>query len=323
MVVNNEEEGIKWILKNKGRFTEGSIIYPTSDKVEKLLDINYKELKPKFLFPNANEPGRVSFFMTKSNQFELARRIGLNVLESQYYTGTELPYTFIEYPCIIKPLDSTLGSKGDMALCHNDDELQFAINHAAHTKSFIIQQYISKESEVLFLGIAFENREIEIPAAVIKPDISEYGEYSHAITTNNLHEFGNEISRIKELVREIGFKGPFSAEFAITKGQPFFLEINLRNDGISHYPLSGGINIARSYLTQEPFTSHELFSYEMIDETCDIKRWIRGELKLSDWLKAMTNAGAFKWYGERDYSLIPPLSMIFISRAIKALNKKR
>lgn len=55
--VVSENEGLVWLMSQKDAFKEGTVIYPTSDTAEKLLDSNFDILFPRFRFPNAGRQG--------------------------------------------------------------------------------------------------------------------------------------------------------------------------------------------------------------------------------------------------------------------------
>lgn len=147
--VRNEEEGAEWLMRNKDRFPEGTIVFPTGDTYEKVLDMNFDSMYGHYLFPNAGEKGKICTLMDKHLQAELASRAGIRTLQDIKITkNTDLSCIPLEYPCMLKPLNSIKGSKGDMCLCENEAVLKKAINNSKHTEEFIVQQYIRNEGAV-------------------------------------------------------------------------------------------------------------------------------------------------------------------------------
>lgn len=314
MTVNTDGEGMEWLLKHKDEFSTGSIIYPTSDSIERLLDDNYDILSEKFRFPNAGCRGAVSGLMDKHLQTDKAEQAGLRILKSQYTNSPDFSYNDVVYPCMLKPLNSTEGAKGDMKVCHDERELRQAIADAKYTKDFIVQQYIQNEADLLFLGVALDNGEVWIPAVVIKPGVSPTGEYTHAIVSTDIDKYLPDKIEAINFVKSICYKGPFSIEFGLEKGKNYFFEINLRNDGTSHYPLSAGVNIAEVYISGSIPSEIAVCEYEMIDEVGDIRRVLYKELNLSEWCAKIRNAGAYRWYRKGDRGLMCPLAVMSVSR---------
>lgn len=314
VVVESDEEGLEWILAHQGEFPADTIIYPTSDTIERLLDNNYERLRGKFRFPNAGAQGAVSRLMDKHWQTDLANKYGIRTLKGQYSNSTDFSFDAVVYPCMVKPLNSTKGSKGDMKVCENEKELRIALSNGRHTKDFIVQQYIENESDLLFLGVAFDNGEIWLPAVVIKPGVSPTGEYTHAIVSTDTDKYLPEKENVIRFVRATGYTGPFSIEFGLERGKNYFFEINLRNDGTSHYPLSAGVNIAEAYISNKPVDSIMPQTYEMIDEVGDIRRVLYKELTLTKWFSSFRKAGTYRFYKKGDRGLIYPLTRMFMAR---------
>lgn len=314
VVVDSDKDGLEWIIEHQTDFQVGTIIYPTADSVEHLLDCNYNLLRERFRFPNAGAQGAVARLMDKHLQTDLARQSGIRVLESQYSNNPGFSFDTVRYPCMVKPLNSTEGSKGDMKVCENEQELRTALANGRHTKDFIVQQYIENEADLLFLGVAFSNGEVWIPAVVIKPGVSKTGEYTHAVISTEVDKHLPEKKAVIRFVRETGYTGPFSIEFGLERGKNYFFEINLRNDGTSHYPLAAGVNIAGAYIADHPAASITPINYEMIDEVGDIRRVLYKELTLTKWLSSFRNAGAYRFYHKGDRGLVYPLSRMFLSR---------
>lgn len=318
--VDSVENGLAWIKEHIEFFANNTIIYPTSDTTEMLLDRNFDWLSLKFKFPNAGMKGAVSRLMDKNLQTELARKSGLRILASQFTTSSHFSLYKVKYPCMCKPLNSTTGSKGDMRVCKNEVELREAIHTGKHTHEFVVQQYILNEADLLFLGVSFSNGNIWIPAVVIKPGVSPIGEYTHAIISTDVKKYLPEINEVRDFVKSTGYMGPFSIEFGLEKGKNFFFEINLRNDGTSHYPLAAGINLAQAYIQGFPINA-AMCEYEMIDEIGDLRRVLNGNIGFIQWIKSFLKAGSYRFYMKDDIGLIIPLIKMFTARTTVKISK--
>lgn len=318
--VLDEREGLEWLLAHQSDFPQGTIIYPTSDTAETLLDAHYDELSAHFHFPHCGKQGEVTRLMEKNVQTALAAQHGIRTLQSLYTNNAACDLNEVTYPCMVKPLISISGSKGDMRVCANRDELDEALASAKHTKEFIIQQYIQNEADLLFLGIRLPNGEVWIPSLVKKPGVSSTGEYTHAIVTTAVSEHLPEFEEVKSFVSALNYVGPFSIEFGLEKGKNYFFEINLRNDGTSHYPLSSGVNIAYVYYRacKGELTSDDMAyaqgEYLMVDEVLDIRRVLSREISFGEWWKFFRSAKAYRSYVPFDKRLAVCLVPMFISR---------
>lgn len=321
--VESADEGAEWLLKNKTKFPERTVIYPTGDVEEKALDCRFDSLNQHYIFPNVEKQNGVSALMDKQLQTFLAEKAGIRILRSQYSGSKDFSFSKVEYPCMVKPLNSTAGSKGDMRVCENEAELKVALTSGKHTQEFIVQQYIRNEADLLFLGVSLPEGKVIIPALVKKPGVSPTGEYTHAIITTDVTKHLPEYDAVIRFVKNLGYVGPFSIEFGLEKGKNYFFEINLRNDGTSHYPLKMGVNIPMLYYNgisganiQSEFESAE---YEMIDEVGDLRRVLGHELTFGQWYKSFRNAGTYRFYHHIDKRLRFPIIKMFIKRLLSKL----
>ena len=324
-VVATEQEGLEWLLAHQTEFPQGTVIYPTSDSAETLLDCHYDALIPHFAFPHCGKQGEVTRLMEKDVQTAIAQQHGIRILKSMYTNTPDCDFDKVQYPCMAKPLVSIAGSKGDMRVCHNRQELEDALATAKHTKDFIVQQYIQNEEDLLFLGIRLPDGEVWMPSLVKKPGVSSTGEYTHAIITTSVEEHLPELDKVNEFVQTLNYIGPFSIEFGLEKGLNYFFEINLRNDGTSHYPLASGVNIPyvyyRSYkgqLTAEDMY-YEQSEYPMIDEVLDIRRVLSREISFSQWWHLFRSAKAYRHYVSFDKRIAVVLIPMFISRLVSKI----
>lgn len=320
--VVTEQEGLEWLFAHQSDFPQGTVIYPTSDSAETLLDAHYNSLCAHFHFPNCSKQGEVTRLMEKDVQTALAAQYGIRTLQSMYTNNADCDLGKVSYPCMVKPLVSISGSKGDMRVCDNREELDDALASAKHTKEFIIQQYIQNEADLLFLGIRLPNGEVWLPSLVKKPGVSSTGEYTHAIVTTAISEHLPELEAVSSFVSTLNYVGPFSIEFGLEKGKNYFFEINLRNDGTSHYPLASGVNIAYVYyrackgLLTDDDMCYVKGEYPMVDEVLDIRRVLSHEISIGEWWKLFCEAKAYRHYVPFDKQIAICLAPMFISRLI-------
>lgn len=318
--VKTKQEGLEWLLNHQSDFPKGTIVFPTSDWMENLLDCHYDVLSSHFVFPNCGKQGEVTRLMDKILQNTIAEQHGIRTLRSIYTSSVNFSLDEVVYPCMVKPLISVNGSKCDMRVCANREELDEALTSAKHTKEFIIQQYIQNESDLLLLGISLPNGEVWTPSLVVKPEVSSTGEYTYANVTTEVERYLPELIKVKEFVKSLNYVGPFSIEFGVEKGKNYFFEMNLRNDGTSHYPLASGVNIAYVYyrackglLTADDMV-YTRGEFPMVDEVLDIRRVLYREMSLSQWLRFLRSAKGFQHYVPFDKRIALFLVPFFVSR---------
>ena len=315
--VSSVEKGVDWLIKNSNLFSKQAIIYPTGDCEVKELDRNVDKLKNHYIFPTCINYSDISRLMDKNIQITQAEKYGLKILKTQFSNSPKFSFKDVIYPCMVKPLNSTLGSKGDMRICHNETELNDALVSSKLTKNFLVQQYIKNEADLLFLGISLPNGNVLLPALVRKPGVSPTGEYSHAIITTDIDKYLPDKESVISFVKSLNYTGPFSIEFGLENGKIYFFEINLRNDGTAHYPLGLGVNIPLIYYNsihnRKYPSSWKIGEYEMIDESRDLRRVFSKEISLVEWCRSLINAGSYKFYNKYDKRLLYPLVLMFIN----------
>ena len=117
----------KWLalLQKYGQISKEKIgMFPTDDDTAFWLDENYEALQQYFIVPHAN--GEMRKLADKSVMNEIAKRSGLNVPAFIKLSLSECERKN-QYPIILKPYAGYAGSKGDISICHNDDEYTNAV----------------------------------------------------------------------------------------------------------------------------------------------------------------------------------------------------
>lgn len=309
-IVNSIDKGIDFLEKNRDYF-HGAIIYPTGDGIESSLDKKLESLSVDYIFPNARIQGRVTLLMDKKIQYDYASEAGLDV--PYYETLSKEDYNKeIKYPCIVKPLKSIEGGKEDISICNNKGELCEATKYAKFTQRFIVQQYIKKDYDLLLIGCSLPNGTVLIPGGFKKERWSPFcGDGSFGKIFTDVERYFDKITELKDYVKNLNYYGPFSVEFGHYQGKNYFFEINLRNDGTSHYFHKAGIFIPYIYylacqdINYAP--SFQKNEYTFIDEFSDIFNVVFGKVKFSKWLCDFRKASTYKYYNKNDKCLFARL----------------
>lgn len=289
--LDNIECAPQFLIENYASDKEKAIVLCGSDPTISLLDRNLDLLRPYFYIFNANdEQGRISYFLNKNNTFELAEKCGLTLINTYKVDNVnEIPAN-LSFPCFMKGNNSVNSTKGDIHICYNLDEMKSCFRHGV---SYLVQNYIQKDFELNVIGFSIDHGNIVIlPGGIkkIRESLVRMGEY---MELNDIDSYkGLNVEGIKNFVREIGYEGIFSVEFLCKDDTYYFLEINLRNDGLAYiysaaganYPLlwykycSGELqkNELNNVLIKTPFyVMHENDMYNIVEGNVSIFRWVK------------------------------------------------
>ncbi len=246
--VDNTSQGIRVLLENFSKFKSKPVVICTSDKTIHEIDIHYDELKQWFFLPHANaKQGEISRLMQKDLMRKYAKDVGFDLTNSITVDLREFDIkdlSNINYPCLVKPTTSLEGSKSDISVCYNINELKKSLREVSKNASEVeIQDYIRKDVELLLMGCVLRSGEVIMPLYLLKLKEDPKLEGSTAWALCQKTYPGFDIQKVREFVKRIGYYGIFSLEFLVKGDKHYFLEINLRNDGNGYAPTYGGVNI--------------------------------------------------------------------------------
>lgn len=325
--IHEVEEGIDFLLHQYP--TQGSekmVVIPTSDLIASVLDEHYEELSSRYIFPNAGGDVRLSAIMDKRLMTEIAAESGLTVPRTlEYVCGDALPES-IPFPCMVKPAKSIEGSKSEMRVCHNMTELEEAtVNHSQGHK-LLLQQYIEKEYDILLLGCRCPNNKVFLSGVFQKKRWLLFGnDGTFGKITTSIEQWFDRKS-VELFLEKLNYTGPFSIECGVQNGESYFYEINLRNDGTSHYFDNTGFCVPYAWTMEcmgETMSYTGSGEYYFIDEFGDILNVINRNCTLKEWWKDRKCATAFKYKNKSDRKpmwIIWPYMTAFVAK--KSLQKK-
>lgn len=321
-IVHNEAQGVSFLIDKKDIWKNATII-PTSDNAVNILNKNFSSLSD-YNFPHSLG-NSFELLLDKKIQTKIANESGITVpLTFEYRKGEKLPNNII-YPCIVKPQNSTTGKKFVMNECYTEKELLNAIHSVNHTNDFLIQQYVNKEYELLLIGCRFKNDQVWIPGIFKKERWYQKGnDGSYGIISTDVKKFYPNLDRIDDFLKKLNYYGPFSIEFGVVDNMPFFYEINMRNDGTSHYFHKAGIYIPYIYWLSNNIELEtidlniERREYRFIDELGDFIN-IGANLSIKKWISELKTAMAYKYYDKSD---LKPFLFLAPRRIIATIYKK-
>jgi D-aspartate ligase len=215
------------------------VLFTLPDPPAYYVDLHQDALKEKFILFSAGEPGKVVYWMDKSNISNLARKHGFTVPWSlKLSKGDPFPRN-LDYPVFTKSANSTEGGKVDEGICRSEEELKARIEGMV-SKDFLVMQYIRKVKEINYFGIAIKDHVyIDYHDLRERFPVDGYGYYN----SFHLCEYDEMHDRMVNMIKETGYQGLFDVEFLVPDdGKMYFTEVNFRVDG-EVYKMIPGINM--------------------------------------------------------------------------------
>lgn len=303
-VVKTIDEGIRFLIKYGSQNIGPKFIISSSDLLAQALDLHQYDLSQYYILCTTKEKGRLSKALDKTYQYELARQVGILVPDSRIFKY-DTPVEGIRYPCLIKPAfkekDATHPFK--TKICRDENQLKATQKQLLTQGTYVLQQYIIKEKDLLVYGCRFNDGEVVYAGSFTKyrwaGGDGSYGTISREIPTCI------DLDKLNTFLERIDYLGLFSAEFGIEDDKAWFYEFNLRNDGTSHYFYQANIaNLPLAWIRYhinggiKPSVNNNTAIF--IDEIGDYKNVGYGVVSMSEWERQRRSASVFKIYDAHD-----------------------
>lgn len=306
VIVESMAEGYQYLLSHFTDEPQKPVVFTPSDELIEFIDQHKIELKQHYILPGTKEQGLLTKIDDKNTMTDLAQRLGFLVPQSQV-CRKDMELKNIQYPCIIKPAHTTVGHRNEFKfiICENEKELTNALKYVREESEFILQQYIPKESDALVYGCRMHDGKVEIAGTIVRDRFCRTGETSHGLVTAELPN-NIEKSKIEQFLSEIDYQGLFSFEYGLYDGKAYFFEVNLRNDGTSHFFYQAGANIplawycdaiGRDYSQINTVVTNDCW---YIDEIFDVANVWNGTISRKQWKSDKAKATIFKYYDKED-----------------------
>lgn len=282
------------------------ILIVASDEIITFVDQHRKEMEQIFILPGTKKQGNIEKYIDKNTMTALADEIGILCPQSKEVRW-DSSIEGVVYPCLIKPSHQTEGHYNEFKfkICKNEKELKQTLRFVRHESIFILQQYIPKERDLLVYGGRMQDGKTLIAGAMIRDRWADSGSSSHGYITCDVPKCA-DTSKIAEFLEKIDYYGLFSFEYGMVGDKAYFFEVNLRNDGTSHYFFQAGANIPLAYVyscvgfdySEIPVRTTKKSWF--IDEVFDVENVIKGTVSRAQWKKEMSEATIFKYYDKED-----------------------
>lgn len=294
----------KWLalLQKYGQKSKEKVaMFPTDDDTAFWIDENYEALQQYFIVPHAK--GKMRTLADKSVMNEIAKEAELNVPDF-IKLSLDKSERKNQYPIILKPYAGYAGSKGDISICHNDNEYINAIHVLKKQgyKEVLLQQLLDdpKQEEIGLMGMALKNGQVVIPGIIhkIRSYPSGKGSTSYARFSSDMSEINEE--KIKQFVLTTGYVGIFDIEMIKAYGKYWFIEINYRNGQYGYTPTAAGYNLPANWVyvmkNGKVEKCNNLQEIYYINERDDYRHVKEGTINRKEWLKEFHAASAYGMY---------------------------
>lgn len=303
-VAHSIKEGIDFLIKKGKCSRRKSFVISSSDLLAEAIDKYRDDLSKYYVLCTTSETGVLSRTLDKNLQYELARKVGINVPSSRRF-NRESTIENVVYPCLVKPAFKKEGLHHPFKtkVCNNESELKKVQGMLDISGTYVLQQYVRKEKDLLVYGCRFDNGKVVYAGSFTKYRWSK-GDGSYGTIDSSI-PFSVDIEKLNAFLKTIDYKGLFSAEFGEENGVSWFYEFNLRNDGTSHYFYQAGLaNLPLAWVAYHlnnvvPEIT-KAGSFTFMDEIGDYANVKNGAISETEWRRQRSKASILKYYDKDD-----------------------
>lgn len=300
------DEGLQYLLENFRDEKNKAVIINSNDLIAEFLDENCELLSTCFVVPRTSTPGLLTKMDDKATMTKMAAELGFDIPKSRECKWNS-NIEEVEYPCLLKPTHQTLGKYNEFKfkVCKNRSALKNTLRFVRKESTFILQQYIPKESVALVYGCRTLDGKTHLAGILEKDRFCDNGDGSHGVLKSDFPPYIKP-ELIEKFMDKVDFYGLFSVEYLVYKGKAYFIEVNWRNDGTSHLFYQAGANLPLLWIESclgldvgkisDKIAPKNFF----IDEIFDEENLKRGVVSQKQWKKEREEATVFKYYDKDD-----------------------
>lgn len=300
-IVKDETAALQLLINNKDKWCECCIISCT-DAIGSVLDLHFEELYSFYHFFNCGQQGSLTRNMNKLYQTKLAKQAGFDVPDSVEGLLSEVIDCSINYPRIIKPVESIHGGK-QIEICYDDNQYKKSLSAFSAEEKVIVQEFIEKEYEIVVVGLSV-NGNTYIPAYIHKHRDTKGGTtYSTVKAISELPI--NTVEACKTMSSKMQYEGLWGVELIKKNDSYYFVEMNLRNDATTYAINIAGVNLPLMYyhiksglMTGAP--SMKIREVNAIVEFQDFIHVLKREISIFTWWKQLKKAECRYLYSPKD-----------------------
>lgn len=244
VIYDNYSDGVEFLIEAECSHKK-PVIFVSGDDAALAIDDQKVVLSSKYHIPYSSKYS-LDYLMKKDVMNEMASKVGINVPKSVLLCKNE-PNP-LSFPLLLKPLVSVDGTKSDIQICNNQNEL---INYWENSKlnRVLATEFIEKDYEVCILCAKTSNNPTIIPGVVKKmrhmPLIYGARSYARILKCSSLPMIPYD--KICKLIDNTEFSGLLSIELLIKDNNSWFVELNYRADGNMMAYTDAGCNLPYNY----------------------------------------------------------------------------
>lgn len=307
--INSIQDGFNYLMNLDVVEDCKPIIITSGDGISVFIDQHKIELEKKFIISGTSHQGVLEKYTDKYNMACLASEIGMTVPWSKHIKW-DSDISDITYPCIIKPSHQIPGHYNEFKYktCKNKKSLHRTLKYVRHESVFVVQQLVPKEQDLLVYGARLCDGNTVFAGYMIRYRIADSGSSSYCVLTNTPPpQFDSgKIEHMRLFLKKIDYYGLFSFEFGLTADNAYFFEVNLRNDGTSHYFFQAGANIPAAWVISCMGGDYSVISTSVgedkwfVDELFDVENVLHHRLSYKQYKKDKREATVFKYFDPED-----------------------
>ena len=226
------------------------VILSVDDDSAYMIDTLQDKLNPYFICANiGGKQGGIAELMNKQLQKQLAEKYGFKVSRSwpiEYRDGHYEVPDDISYPCYVKGLLSYHTLKKFQGRCNSREELLAKVNVVAKESNspLMAEEFLEIEKDFGVIGFC-DGKTCTVPAMV---ELLDSGHGSHkGVSAFGLvrkhREDENILDLTKRLVESLSLFGLFNVDLVMSKGELYFVELNLRFAAYGYAVTRAGANL--------------------------------------------------------------------------------
>lgn len=300
-IVKDEMAALQLLVNNKEKWCDYCIM-TCADAIGSVLDLNFEALSGYYHFFNCGQQGSLTRNMNKLNQTKLAKQVGFDVPDSVEGLLSEVLDCSINYPRIIKPVESIHGGK-QIEICYNESCYKKSLSAFSTDEKVIVQEFIEKEYEIVVVGLTV-NGNTYIPAYIHKHRDTKGGTtYSTVMAIKELPI--NVVEACKSMSSIMRYEGLWGIELIKKNDSYYFVEMNLRNDATTYAINIAGVNLPLMYCQIKSGLMTGSYSMQICEinsivEFPDFIHVLKGEVNILTWWKQLRNAECKYLYSPKD-----------------------
>lgn len=304
LFVSSYKEGLNVLIQVGKNNSIKPFLITSTDLVAEYVDQNKEMLSTLYYLPGTEEAGRLTDVLDKYQMSVIAESIGFTVPRSLSITH-EFKDNPVGYPCLIKPYKNVFDHSKEFKtkVCYNKEELLELLETVNYNSRFVLQEYIDKDHDLLIYGCRLYNGEVILAGSFKKDRWYKHADGSHGYISKSIPSY-IQVQLISEFLKGISYYGLFSFEFGVKNEIAYFYEVNLRNDGTSHYFLQAGANLPLLWVSQfngiEPRLYVNPHDEEFMDEVHDYLNIKNGIVDKKVWKSQSKTSSIYRYYDKKD-----------------------